>query len=155
MEIKHGVPQGSILGPLLFILYINDLPNALPNTHVTIYADDTSLFHFETNINNFKSKCNAELESLHQWCTSNLLTINIDKTGYIIFSSDKITVTNSIFGGAGVPQEIPLVAVIIFCHTYGTHVHVKRIACFLLLALSTQIGPVYFKVENFLINGRK
>ena len=87
MDISCGVPQGSILGPLLFILYINDLPNCLKNSKPFIYADDTNLFTSNDTIQQLKALCQEDLDCISTWCKLNLLTINASKTGYLLMSS--------------------------------------------------------------------
>ena len=72
--IKCGVPQGSILGPLLFILYINDLPNASELTDPLLFADDTSIFYWHSNPNFLESILNHnELQNIDVWLGSQLI----------------------------------------------------------------------------------
>jgi hypothetical protein len=77
--IWHGVPQGSILGPLLFLLYINDLPK------VVLYADDTSIIITSLNPTNFTNSANKILDDINKWFTTNLLPLNSDKMPYMQF----------------------------------------------------------------------
>ena len=79
--IKCGVPQGSILGPLLFLLYINDLPMA-SDLGITLFADDTCLFYSCKNILELKSMINNEMVKIGNWMSSNRLTINYTKSFY-------------------------------------------------------------------------
>ena len=83
--IKCGVPQGSILGPLLFILYINDLPNASELTDPLLFTDDTSIFYSHSNPNCLESVLNDELQNIDIWLKCNRLSVNIEKTHYVIF----------------------------------------------------------------------
>ena len=96
--IKHGVPQGSILGPLLFILYINDIENASVLLYKVIFADDTNLFM--SNIDPFvlQAELNAELAKVDTWFKCNKLSLNIKKTNYIVFTTaqSKINTDNII-----------------------------------------------------------
>jgi hypothetical protein len=92
---KCGVPQGSILGPLFFILYINDLPNASELTESLIFADDTSIFYSHSDPNYLESMMNNELKNLDVWMKCNKLSVNIKKTNYIIFKSNRKQVSNN------------------------------------------------------------
>ena len=84
--MTHGVPQGSILGPLLFIIYINDLPNAISVGKSILFADDTTLYFSNTSIHNVVTNINNSLNGLFEWLKVNRLSLNVSKTPYIIFS---------------------------------------------------------------------
>ena len=83
--IKCGVPQGSILGPLLFILYINDLPNASKLTQPLLFADDTSIFYSHSDPRCLQSVLNEELQNFDVWLKCKKLSVNIKKNNYIVF----------------------------------------------------------------------
>ena len=81
-QITHEVPQGSILGPLLFILYINDFSKASDLLFSILFADDTSVFIEGTAYSSIIKDMNTELEKVDKWLKSNKLSVNILKTHY-------------------------------------------------------------------------
>ena len=87
--ITTGVPQGSILGPILFLIYINDLPKCVNNFTSTLYADDTTLCSSDYNYSTLISQSNSDLENLENWMKTNRLTLNISKTEMLLFTNRK------------------------------------------------------------------
>ena len=82
-----GVPQGSLLGPLLFILYINDLQNSSRILSFILFADDTSVFFSHRNPDVLVNTVNTELASINQWICCNKLSLNVQKTHCMLFSN--------------------------------------------------------------------
>ena len=93
-NVNCGVPQGSILGPLLFILYINDLSNVALRCFMMLFADDSNLFYSGNDITELTKDINEELKNVLYWLEVNKLSLNVSKTHYIIFSSRNTTVSD-------------------------------------------------------------
>ena len=90
LEITCGVPQGSVLGPLLFLAYINDMPKAT-ELLASLFADDTTLQNSSNNIKLLEEETNRELAKTAAWFENNCLALHPDKTRYILFNGDKKT----------------------------------------------------------------
>ena len=85
LPIECGVPQGSSLGPLMFTLYINDLPFA-SKFSATLYADDTYLALSDKNLTQLEIRVNDQLQFINAWLQSNKLSLNYTKTTYMLFN---------------------------------------------------------------------
>ena len=87
--VTCGVPQGSVLGPLLFLIYINDLPNVSDKLKFFLFADDTNIYYESVDLLELEKTVNKELQNLSLWLKVNRLALNIDKTNFLIFHSTK------------------------------------------------------------------
>ena len=88
-SMEFGVPQGSILGPLLFIIYINDIPETACFAKCILYADDANIILTADTIESINSQLNDLIDSLLVWVSANGLALNLKKTKYMIFSRSR------------------------------------------------------------------
>ena len=86
--VQSGVPQGSILGPILFLIYVNDIPDALTHSKHKLYADDTLLYLSSKNNLDTCTKINEDLTALDLWCNQNKMHINYQKTNFMCFGTN-------------------------------------------------------------------
>ena len=86
------MPQGCVLDPLLFLIYINDLPNASKKLTFYLFADDISIYYESNDLSDLIKIVNNELKFVKKWLDANKLSLNIDKTNYIIIHSSSVNV---------------------------------------------------------------
>lgn len=88
-HIKTGVPQGSVLGPILFTLYVNDLPSAVTCDRVVMYADDTCFISAANNQFELQNKVQSSIDEFSSWCHDNSLCLNANKSQYMVFHTSQ------------------------------------------------------------------
>ena len=88
-NIMQGVPQGSVLGPLFYIIYANDISKMIKHCKVALYADDTVLYLGNTDFNQTISKMQQDINALSLWCSAIGIQMNADKTKMMLFGNQK------------------------------------------------------------------
>ena len=95
-DVTCGVPQGSMLGPLLFIIYTNDLPNALLHSKCILFADDTTVYHTSNDIKTLRENIEYDMTSLSDWFRANKLSLNVLKTNFVLFAPKHKSLINDV-----------------------------------------------------------
>ena len=86
-NISCGLPQGSVLGPLLFLLYVNDFSNCSKILDFHLFSDDSNLFYAHKSLKNLVQITNDELQKVNDWLCANKLSLNVEKSNFAIFHS--------------------------------------------------------------------
>ena len=142
--IKCGVPQGSILGPLLFILYINDMCQVSNLLRFIIFADDTNIFCIDRDPKVLIDKLNNELVKLTKWFRVNKLSLNVKKSNYMVFGTNKIIAADVKLNGNKL-EKVLFTKFLGVCIDYQLNwcIHIKGIC----RKIAKVIG-IMFKIKN-------
>ena len=87
LDVMCGVPQGSVLGPLLFLIFINDLPAVCKKLKFYLFTDDTNIYFESDSLDLLGKTMNKELKKVDKWLTTNRLALNVDKSHFALFHS--------------------------------------------------------------------
>ena len=147
--ISYGVPQGSILGPLLFILYINDIINSSGLFKFILFADDSTLYASHGDLRHLVHLVNDDLTNINNWVKANKLTLNIEKTKCVIFHRNKKKPTPHEpvkLGNIALKEEqsIRFLGVIVDKHM-SWKPHIQNLIC----KISKQCGILYLTRDKF------
>ena len=142
LPIQRGVPQGSVLGPILFILYVNDLVNIFTDCNCTMYADDTNLYCHAPTFAEAQSKLQACLDLISKWLFENQLVVNASKSSIMVVTRKSLPISNLNFHLCGniipITEETKLLGVLIDSKlTYKGHIQA------MLKKLSSKVGLLH------------
>ena len=150
-NITCGVPQGSFLGPFLFLIYINDLSNISEVLHFYLFADDTNIYYEAETMKKLESVINKELKKLDSWLIGNRLALNIDKTNVLFFhpynKPIKQRITLKIHKKAILEREYIKYLGIMVDSTLTCNIHIDKIS----KTISRATGLLY-KIRPFVNN---
>ena len=90
LPLTCGVPQGSVLGPTLFLIYINDVKHIFEHVNHLLYADDTALYIRGRNLDVLEDRLQSDLNRFSLWCRQNALTVNVKKTKYVLYGTSQL-----------------------------------------------------------------
>ena len=153
-DICRGVPQGSVLSALLFILFINDIVNSSNKLFFNLFADDTSIYYKNKNVDDLYRTMNEELNKVGIWLGANKLSLNVNKTIYILFKGKKklIDVPNLYMYGSPISRNENTKFLGIFI---DEHLSWKPHAKFIIGKLSRTIGIIRKTHENLNLHSLK
>ena len=120
-QISCGVSQGSVLGPLLFLIYINDIHNSSDKLSFYLFADDTNLLYADRNLKSLEETVNNELLKVSEWLNANKLTFNAKKSNYVIFRPYQRKLGYSVNMGVARIFQRRGGGGVTLTHTEGTH----------------------------------
>ena len=148
LDITCGVPQGSVLGPLLFLIYINDLPNVSEKLKIFLFADDTNIYFESKNLKELEKTINNELKHLSLWLKVNRLALNISKTNFVIFHTHQRQLNHNVTlkldnKALNEKDHIKYLGVIVDCHLKWKN-HIQGITN----KISRSIGIMY-RLRNY------
>ena len=148
-EITCGVPQGSVLVPLLFLIYINDLPNTTNVLSFFLFADDTNIYFEADDLNNLTKSINKELSKVKIWLDCNKLALNFDKTNVVLFHSPRKKLPDLInikFGKKNVTRakHVKFLGVLLDEHLTWKY-HTTE-----LLKKLTRTAGIFFKIRHYI-----
>ena len=131
MHIPCGVPQGSVLGPVLFLIYINDFINSSSVFDFHLFADDSNLFYSHRDLQHLEETVNRELCEINAWLSANKLSLNIYKTHFVMFHpyekknySMKIEINGETINQS---KSVKYLGILIDCHLKWKH-HIQQIS---------------------------